>query len=245
MRILLLSDLHIEQGDPDFELDLDAFDIAFICGDVSDNAKWTVRYIHKFVEKVIKNKPYKFIPGNHDHWGNILSNSRYFFNQLSGHTPRKVVEFMGERILSCTLWYRPEDNAIKKDWSDYWCITDWPALRMEHDKDIEFLQKELREGDIVMTHMLPCMEAVTPKWIGHECNKYYVVDVSNLIQERKPKLWCMGHSHEAMFKQYESTWLARNPLGYRGENRFFNLWIIDTAKLGQYDAVEVISLNKE
>lgn len=238
MRILLCSDLHVDFGkDPVLHINPDLFDIAFVCGDIANNAKETLRYMKKFKEKVAHNKPVCFVPGNHDRWGSLFSSSEYFLQQIPGYLNRQEIEFQGHRILGCTLWYKPSIHARKSDWSDYQWITDWQNIHSEHDQDMKFLHDEMREGDIIITHMLPGIEAVSPKYLGDPYNSFYVTELDTLIRERKPKLWCMGHSHDILNKMVGNTLLARNPLGYPRENKDFNLWIIDTDKIGEYDCI--------
>lgn len=241
-KILVLSDLHVDlfQKDPNFLVNPDSFDIAFVCGDIANNAKETLRYMKKFKEKVIHNKPMCFVAGNHDRWGKSFEDSESFLQQIPGYLNRQETEFQGQRILGCTLWYKPSAYATKNDWSDYHFIIDWENIRSEHAQDVAFLQDEMREGDIVITHMLPGIESVSSGYICDPYNSFYVTELGPLILERKPKLWVGGHSHDFMNKTIHETMYIRNPRGYRGENPKYKLLIVDTNKLGQYDCIEII-----
>lgn len=242
MRILHCSDLHVDIGrqkDPNWFVDPDLFDIAVVNGDIANHGKTTLRYMTKFKEKVCSGKRVITIPGNHDRWGSLFSTSEYFMQQLPDYLNRKEIEFMGHRLLGCTLWYKPSIFAHRDDWSDYESITDWENITSEHEQDMKFLQDELSEGDIVLTHMLPGTECIDIKWMGNSYNSFYLTEMADLIKERKPLLWLMGHSHEPMNKMVHNTLMIRNPRGYPRENCHtrFNMWIIDTDKIGQYDCV--------
>lgn len=244
MRILVCSDLHVDVGrqpDPNWYVDPSLFDVAFIVGDIANHAKTSLRYMLKFKEKVISGKDQFVVPGNHDNWGSLLSSSEYFFQQIPGYINRKVVDYKGFRILGCTLWYKPSIDAKKSDWSDYESIPDWKNIRSEHDQDMRFLHEELQEGDIVLTHMLPTYEVVSDRYIGNPYNGFFVTELGDLIKERKPKLWVHGHSHDPINKIIHNTLMVRNPRGYPHELPTpFNMWIIDTDKIGQYDCVTAI-----
>jgi len=240
MRALICSDLHIDAGhrqDPDWYVDPSLFDVAFVLGDISDHAKTSLRYMRKFKEKVLSGKQVFVIAGNHDRWGSLFSSSEYFLKQIPGFINREVVEYEGQRILGCTLWYEPAENAERKDWRDFRYITDWKQIYQEHKLDMKFLDENLQEGDIVLTHVLPTLESISPQWVSDPHNNYYVVEIGALIKERKPKLWCMGHSHEPIIKMVHNTLMLRNPRGYPGELSNFCMWIVDTDRLHEYDSI--------
>jgi len=243
MKILLCSDLHIDSGkDPEWYIDSSLFDIAFVCGDISNSAKETVRYLKKFKDKVIGGKPLYYVAGNHDRYNASFSESEYIFNSIPGFLNRKVIEYNGQRILGCTLWYKPSIYSDKNDWIDFLCIKDWKNILSEHEQDIKFLEQELQENDIVLTHMLPHDETISSYYKGNIYNKFFVTDLSKLISDRNPKLWCMGHSHDSMVKKINNTTFVRNPRGYPRENKnSFNMFIIDTDKLNEYDAISLIN----
>ena len=242
MRILICSDLHVDifKGDPQWSVNPDLFDVAFVLGDIANHAKTSLRYLTKFKEKVIHNKDMFCVAGNHDRWGSLFSSSEYFLEQAPGYINRKVINYKGFRILGCTLWYKPSIYAKKSDWSDYEEITDWENIRSEHDQDMRFLHDEIQEGDIILTHMLPGIEAVSPQYINDPCNSFYVTELGDLIKERKPKLWCMGHSHDSLNKMVHNTLMVRNPRGYPREIPSFEMWIIDTDKIGEYDCITAV-----
>ena len=244
MRILVASDLHVDIGrqpDPNWFVDPDLFDVAFIPGDIANHAKTTLRYMLKFKEKVLSGKDMFFVSGNHDRWGSLFNSSEYFLQQIPGYINRQVIDYKGFRILGCTLWYKPSIHAHRSDWSDYEAITDWTNIRSEHDKDMRFIHEELQEGDIVLTHMLPCFETIAPKFQNDPYNQFFMTELGELIKERKPKLWVHGHSHEQMNYKIHDTLMIRNPRGYPREIASpFNMWIIDTDKIGEYDCVSMV-----
>ena len=82
MKLLILSDLHIEFGQfrvPDVD-----FDVVILAGDVCDRARkvpfWTCR-TGNFGEA----KPIVFIPGNHEFYVGVMESTLMEFQQAAQH----------------------------------------------------------------------------------------------------------------------------------------------------------------
>jgi len=237
MKIAYCSDLHVDfNKDPDLRLPKDdEYDVMLVCGDVANHPKESVRYINKLQSQL--NKELIFVPGNHDRWSkgvltfseteNILKTTQCFQN--------RTVKVIGEqRFLCCTLWYKLIISN-GREWSDLNHINDWKTVQTEHDLDQKFLQENMQKGDIVVTHMLPSFETISYKYIGSPDNRFYMTEMKQLIEERKPLAWFHGHSHEFLFRKIEDTFFLRNPRGYyshfemNNETRLFNgICIFDT-----------------
>lgn len=234
MKILVISDLHVDFGkDPNLKIDPNLFDIAVVAGDIANHAKEVKRYMLKYKEKVIHNKPMIYVPGNHCRWSLSLTESNSILSQIPGYMNRNIFEFNGQRFLGCTLWYQIKDITSKKTWSDLFYIKDWENIQQEHEKDIQFLYENLRKGDVVVTHMLPSYEVVSPVYVGDLYNRFYVTELLNLIKEREPLLWIHGHSHEFIYKKVHNSFFLRNPFGYPKEKKDYttNFIIVDTNSL--------------
>ncbi len=244
MKALIISDLHVDFAkDPLFVIKDDfAFDVAIVAGDIANHAKETLRYMKKF-KKIVKNKPVFMVAGNHDRWSLSFEESEKYLSQIDGYLNRKIVELNGQRFLGCTLWYKPEKEFSRKDWSDYRYIKDFEQIQKEHELDMLFLADNLQEGDVVITHMLPSYECISPKYIGDLYNKFYVTEIMDLIKERKPKLWISGHSHEFMYKNLtKDTLFVRNPFGYPSERKYTTEFIIiNLNDIKLYDSVSYLS----
>lgn len=162
-----------------------------------------------------------------------------------------IFEIDGRRILGTTLWYgsvkaprHPLLLSTDKEWSrgiikgvtekgvsksvypDYDAIKTLPEwVDQEHERAVRFLDENMREGDIVVTHFLPSQKSVVERFRGALSNCWFVVDVEHLIEERKPALWCHGHTHASMDYFIGPTRIVCNPLGYPTEgemNRAFD-----------------------
>ena len=106
MKLLILSDLHIEFGQfrvPDVD-----FDVVILAGDVCDRARkvpfWACR-----PENFGEAKPIVFIPGNHAFYGGVMESTLMEFRKASVGTNFHALDcgevvLGGVRFLGCTLW---------------------------------------------------------------------------------------------------------------------------------------------
>lgn len=159
-----------------------------------------------------------------------------------------LVEIDGVRILGTTLWYRRPKAPVHLDarltsTDEEWARGIGHGLSADGDKPyvfvdfqeipslsswvydesargLRFLDENLREGDVVVTHFLPSQLSVTPRYANTISNCWYVNDVEALIRERKPALWIHGHTHDSLDYTIGSTRVVCNPLGYVTLGRF-------------------------
>ena len=120
------------------------------------------------------------------------------------------------RVLGTTLWFwKSALNGPRHMMHDFTQIHDFAKwVGEENRKSVEFLRRELREGDIVVTHYLPSRACVAPKYTDSLLNDFFVCDLTDLILERKPALWLFGHTHESVDVAVGSTRCVSNPFGY-------------------------------
>jgi Icc-related predicted phosphoesterase len=78
------------------------------------------------------------------------------------------------------------------------------------------LAAELRETDVVVTHHLPTQRSVPPRFSSSPLNAFFVCDVEELIEERRPRLWMHGHTHTSVDTRIGPTRILCNPFGYAG-----------------------------
>lgn len=224
MKISLLSDIHFEfhkDGGNSFIASLDSSktDVLLLAGDVGtitylDNA--VSRFCDKFSQVV-------HVAGNHEFWNSrreeviekLLSlsakKSNYHF------LDNNIFEHQGRRFLGTTMWFSEPSPRLCRYWSDYHKIKDFSIWIRDQNRDsTEFLKREMREGDIVITHHLPSYKSVAPQFIGDATNAFFVCEMEYLIEERKPALWCHGHTHCATRYNLFDTEVVCNPLGYVG-----------------------------
>lgn len=240
MKILLLSDLHHEfdrtlQHTKKFVSSLNNnIEFLFLAGDI---VTW-----HK-MEKVLgmysdhfENSEIVYVPGNHEFAGIEQVELYTLFGELTRrHSNLNIFheEFkqsVHKNIIAGTMWYK---NAIScylscPDWFDFKYIPNSVKfIRDENERFLNFLEKNLNEESIVITHMLPSWKCVATKYATSRYNKFFVCDVEQLILDRQPKLWMFGHTHHSFDFFIGKMRLICNPKGYvlgngKLENPCFN-----------------------
>ena len=108
MRVLVLSDLHLELG-TSYTLPPSAeFDVAILAGDIQAPGRKAITWAKR--QSVFGGKPVVFVPGNHEYYG-----APSFFQELKAMREeakgsnvhvldRAGVVIDGVRFLGCTLW---------------------------------------------------------------------------------------------------------------------------------------------
>lgn len=221
MKFRLVSDLHLEFY-PDAEsaqplvesLACDGVETCVLAGDIVaanclDRVTWlTSRY---------PDTKFLWVPGNHEYYGGSLDRVDARMRELADATPNLFLLDCARhgRFVGATLWY-PEPAALWDwlTWSDHRAIVGAVKLFEKAERHREFLQNAVQSEDIVVTHMLPHPAAVAPRWHGHDSNAYFVHNMSALIEDRQPLVWCFGHTHDSVDVHVGRTRLLCNPAGY-------------------------------
>ena len=87
-----------------------------------------------------------------------------------------------------------------------------------HNISKVFLQENVKEGDVVVTHMAPSLLSIHEKYKNDmNINGSYASDLSELILDTKPELWFHGHVHTSFDYTVGNTRILCNPRGYVGE----------------------------
>jgi Icc-related predicted phosphoesterase len=216
MKIGLVSDLHSDTGSamPDIPQDID---ILIAAGDMGNPYK-----IQKKLDRL--DVPYAYIAGNHEFYHlNFNQVMKDVFNNQKSCYNNFTLEFMGKRIHLCTLW---TEMKTSRDMSlyvnglnDSRMIDGWfPSMyRDEFSKSLKFLNKNLKEGDIVVTHHTPSSSTVNSKYENNPYNHCFFSDLDNLILDKKPSLWLCGHMHDPYDGYVGDTRIVINPRGYKRE----------------------------
>jgi Icc-related predicted phosphoesterase len=226
MRIQLLSDLHFEhQADVGrsfvASLNPDVCDVLVLAGDICTVEAGLLNAITLFCQRF---QQVVLVPGNHEFYGTTRGRVNATLQKARRRNPnlhllqRDVVEIGGKRFLGTPLWFPPTPTAKLNEavWSDFSCIQGFAKwVYQENAMDMEFFRRELREGDIVVTHYLPSFQSVHPRYAGEPNNCYFVCSLlDELIEDRKPAVWMHGHTHESADYMIGSTRIVCNPFGY-------------------------------
>lgn len=195
-------------------------DVLVLAGDIAPAAKCLQPALRKFAEKY---REVVYVPGNHEYYGGskelVQEIREWMTSRFSNfHWLENDVWIHGkQRFLGTTLWF--EDSPIARIHrgflADYTYIQKFEPWVYEQNEIAEdFLQQEMQEDDVVITHHLPSYQSVAPRYKGSRLNCYFVSDVELLIHQKKPRLWLHGHTHDPCNYWIDKTQIICNPLGY-------------------------------
>lgn len=226
MRIKIISDIHSDfmhsTLTPDVYMESSIYDkpdVLVIAGDVhiagkmSDSLKWFADNYEQVV----------FVPGNHDSYHGSLTgvekevegiNDRY--SNVHGLI-NDCIRIQGQRFIGATMWFRehPENPAHQYRMNDFRLIKDFAdEVYGNNAKTLKYFQKEMEPGDVVITHHTPSVKSSHPRYANDPLNRFYVCDATDLISEKKPALWCHGHTHDSYDYMIDETRVICNPVGY-------------------------------
>lgn len=166
-----------------------------------------------------------YVHGNHEHYGTFRKKVHNSMVKLSKrfsnfhYLNNKVVEINGQRFVGTTLWFRnsAENIFFRGMLNDFSMIPNFNKwVYEENSKAISFLEKEVKKGDVVITHHAPCTMSINEIHKGSPTNRFYVCDQTDLIYERKPVCWIHGHMHIPVDYFLHDTRVVSNPYGYIG-----------------------------
>lgn len=236
MDSIIISDLHLEFGER--APMLPEADILIFAGDL--NTKARVQYLKtmsKYFEHVI------FVDGNHEFYRGDLHKTRHKIgDELE---PFKNVHYLvnekitldGVDFLGCTLWTDMDNgdpllmvnasgmmNDFRKIRTNHYQGRFTPKVWLsEHEKSKNFLINNMTKNSVVITHHLPSMKSIDPKYKHMErMNHLYASDLEWMMTAYQPQLWIHGHTHCNMDYMVDNTRVVCNPRGYPGENPNFD-----------------------
>ena len=229
MKINFISDLHLEFGP--LEIEPEAGDVLVLAGDIDIKGRvdWINTIASKFNHVI-------YVLGNHEFYnGTMDSIYRKTREGLADNVhllENESITIAGVTFHGATLWsdflngnpmsYLQCDQAI----NDYRLIRAGdgkhrfkPQIAHSlHNISKVFLQENVKEGDVVVTHMAPSLLSIHEKYKNDmNINGSYASDLSELILDTKPELWFHGHVHTSFDYTVGNTRILCNPRGYVGE----------------------------
>jgi Icc-related predicted phosphoesterase len=230
VKVQLLSDLHFDQYEDEGKafidsLDPSGVDVLVLAGDIipATSLERVMAVMSRFSSKFEK---VLFVPGNHEYWGTSPGAANEIFSEVDLQLGNflwmntRVVTLGGHRFLGGTMWFENDvfANYYRKDWPDFEEIKNFgPWVYDQNTVFKAFLARELREGDIVITHYLPSLRSVPPQFKNKPTNAFFVCDMEKVMAERKPRIWMHGHTHMSFDYQFFDTRVVCNPRGNRGQ----------------------------
>ena len=237
MKIQLLSDLHLDCT-PDkgaeflFSLDPTDVEVLSIAGDLSE-----IR--NEAYEKILRSLCNKYphvvyTPGNHEWWNALQADNLKKLDLMAAKFPNlhilmnRAVEIDGQRFVGTTLWFEPtaEARVRAKKWVDFRAIPDPTWIWQNITDSYNFLVKEVKNGDFVLTHHVPLGRGMDERFVGNYNNCFYLHNMYEVFNSRTAAIWHFGHTHSAKDMMAGGTRLICNPRGYAGEDTGFNRRLI-------------------
>lgn len=229
IRIGYASDLHLEFGE--LKEPIPALDVLILAGDIflaDDIGGFKSARIDKLLDATAHIKHVLYIPGNHEYYHHFWDSARellreFCFDNEWTWMDNEQVTIDGVHFVGSTLWSDIDDKAGSM-MSDYRVISYGegrltPAdTRRFHNEAVFFLENNIREGSIVLTHHLPSFQSIDEKfkYSGEGVNSAYASHLDPMIERLKPAAWIHGHSHSPKDYMIGNTRIVSNPRGYWG-----------------------------
>lgn len=227
MNIQLLSDCHFEfhadNGRAFAESIEPAAEVLVLAGDMLVLRDWQL-YVDALSALARKYTHVLEIIGNHELYLASVAKALPLLDRLAARIPNLTVLKAGEvkvidgvRFLGDAMWFPDAlgNEAFARYMTDFRVIRDLvPWVYAENRRFLAWLDRELREGDVVVTHHLPTAQSIAPEHFGSQLNRFFLCDVEPLIHARRPQLWMHGHTHSSADYAVGVTRVVCNPYGY-------------------------------
>lgn len=233
MRVRYLGDLHLEYTDmlPAY-LPSVGEDLVVLAGDIAPGLAGI-----QWAQVAIPDRPVVYVLGNHEFHGEdfdrLIVEARATCSGSQVHLlENSSIEFMGCRILGCTLWtdfrlfgestaeraadfaegYMPDFTEVRR--LDRFIVTQDMVARCRESR--AWLDAEI-EGSaqplLVVTHHAPSFSTMNPRYAGAISSAAFHNDFDDLMR-RPVRAWIHGHSHHSTVKRVNGIPLLTNQRGY-------------------------------
>ncbi|MEZ4439189.1 MAG: metallophosphoesterase [Polyangiaceae bacterium] len=237
MRLLVLSDLHIELA-PFESGDVEA-DVVVLAGDIGPKLSGL-----QMAQAGFPDRPVIYVAGNHEYYGAALPHLTDKLRDLADGTnvhflERDEVVIGSVRFLGCTLWTDFELYGEKEALScrleaeaklnDYRRIRLSPRFRKLrtadtlslHNRSLSWLEDRLAEPfpgkTVVVTHHAPGFESISPWYRGQRLSSAYASDLTDWASGKPIDLWIHGHTHNRLDYELSGIRVVANQRGYADE----------------------------
>jgi len=228
VKIRVASDLHFEFLEDHgasvvHALAAGDFDLLVVAGDLSNLAGLDAALAS--VCGAVAPRPVVYVLGNHEAYGgsreSALERARHARSALVNlvFLEQEIATVLGRRFVGCTLWFAhtgaqaPLDEHVA-DFQTIAGIRSW--LPEQGRASREFLEANVRSGDVVVTHHLPHPRSIAPRFSRSRLNPYFLHDMSATVENAGAALWIHGHTHTSADYVAGATRVVCNPLGYPG-----------------------------
>jgi predicted phosphodiesterase len=224
--VQVLSDLHFEfhaDGGRSFVASLDprGIDVLVLAGDIAvgdDIGRALGLFAARYPDATLL-----YVHGNHEFYGSTRAAVTAVTRAaVAGHPnlvwlDGDVATIGGVRFAGAPLWFRHPGPAegLRARMNDFRLIADFEGwVYAENARAVSFFERELRAGDVAVTHYLPVRASVAPAFAESPLNPFFLCDVEPLVRARRPSLWVHGHTHASIDTTVGATRVVCNPFGY-------------------------------
>ncbi|MFL9926287.1 metallophosphoesterase family protein [Herbaspirillum lusitanum] len=252
MRLLILSDLHLEvwrERAPLIDPAVSQPDLVILAGDIENGTRAV-----SWAEQKFTGIPVLYVAGNHEAYGGTWETTLADLEQACADSPnvqflnRGTTVVAGVRFLGVTLWtdfelYGAQQKeaamlAAQPVMVDYRRIqVAQPFMHMMtpddtillHAGDRAWLQQQLAQPfdgrTVVITHMAPSMQSVAPRYADDLVSAAFASQLESIAAGAD--LWIHGHMHDSFDYRLGDCRVVCNPCGYvqrdgAAENENFN-----------------------
>lgn len=233
MRLLILSDLHLEWAQ--LALPRVETDAVVLAGDVNVGDRAI-----EWIADTFRDLPVLYVLGNHEYWGQDEAEVLALFRRQTLGTNIHVLEndsltIQGVRFLGCTLWTDFALNGSSEQaqahaaecWPDFSVIRTESGCRefsaadsaRKHAHSLAWLQTMLSDKiwcpTIVVTHHAPSAKSLAPRHRGSLLGPVFASDLEQFVAECGARLWIHGHAHFCVDYALGSTRVLSNPRGHQ------------------------------
>ena len=231
MKLQIASDIHREFGHSPVIPDVGA-DVLVLAGDIGYADDETIEWIRD--DLAGRYETILYVPGNHEFYGRDLHEANRHMEEMAMYGEyewmnNRVVEVGGRRFVGTPLWanFCHDPGSM---FSAGRAINDFRRIRYGsgrmtpgamldlHEEARTFLSKEVRPGDIVITHWPPTLDARHPGFPLDGVARYFSADIPEVIKATKPALWICGHTHHNVDFHFGDTRILSNQGGYPRES---------------------------
>lgn len=252
MKIAYCSDLHLEFRD--IVLPKVDADVLVLAGDIMLLNMLSKEILHPdytnplidFIDNVTSNyKDVIWVMGNHEYYSTDFNALNKIKHLLQSYTNLHILEnesivIDGVKIIGGTMWTDLNLNDPRTVMAAPSMLNDFNQIKGlttgvwwdMHARFRDYLEEEVTDNCVVITHHSPVFETIQEKWRGSVImNGLYASNLNAFIMDNNIKLWIHGHLHGAYEVQIDDCLITSNTRGYPREECFaaFELKVIDVS----------------
>lgn len=171
-----------------------------------------------------------YVNGNHELYGSYQEGVAEILSEAMQRHPgfhwlnNSTVTIDGQRFVGSSLWFPQSRHTdmYAQQLSDFSQISDFKPYEWNR-RASDYLLKEVKKGDLVVTHQAPSAQSIALKFLGSPINGFFFSNEEGTILRKYPKTWIHGHTHTSFSYKLGGTQILCNPFGYarREENPEF------------------------